>query len=215
LCLLCESSPRTPSHLFRNLRAHSFVSVLNATTLCCVGATRRSCGMDLHLFFVRSRRSEVRSMRKTAARKYEVGIQVEKLLPPSDASSDEPRVLGENGIRLPEYSHEVGLPFPNRRSLTEDELRKMEPEEWLRAIDPYGDFAHCGDYKGLHIPSYDDRLRHVRFEPEEESNMLSTVQTRHLIESAAKRQYCRDLNCGRNGICTTYNAKFWQPKSYR
>jgi hypothetical protein len=45
----------------------------------------------------------------------------------------------------------------------------MEPEEWLRTIDPYGDFAHCGDYKELHIPSYDDRLRHVRFEPEEES----------------------------------------------
>jgi hypothetical protein len=82
------------------------------------------------------------------------GIQVEQLLPPPDASSDEPRVLGKNEIRLPENSHELGLPCPNRRSLTEDELRKMEPEEWLRAIDPHGDFTKYGSHKGLIVCSF-------------------------------------------------------------
>jgi hypothetical protein len=45
----------------------------------------------------------------------------------------------------------------------------MEPEEWLRAIDPHGDFAHYGDYKGLSVPSDDDRCDMYVFEPEEES----------------------------------------------
>jgi hypothetical protein len=71
-------------------------------------------------FFVRSKRGEVRPMKNTAVIKYEEGIQVKQLLPPPDASSDEPRIRGENDIRLPEYSDELGLPFPIRRSLSED-----------------------------------------------------------------------------------------------